>query len=304
MFLRNIFRGPLMDQAGGAAGGAPAGGGAPATGGAAPAAGGGAPAAGGGGGAPPAFDWGAHGFAPNTPDLGYIQNKQWAGPADVVKSYRELEGFYGVPAERLMKLPEADGDWNPIYDRLGRPKTAAEYKIPVPQGDKGEFAKIAGEWFHGAGLSQKQVEAVAGKWNEFVGKQLGEQAKAAKTRTDNQVSALKEKWGADNDANWTIAENAAKKFGMSDEDLAAIRDAMGGGRAVEFLYNIGRSLGVEGGFVDGEGQQRTGFGMTREQAMSEIVRLKDDKEFISRLKNGDGPTRQRFELLHRVAYAP
>lgn len=267
---------------------------APAAGGAPPAAG--TPAA------PAAFDWAANGF--KDADLGYVQNKGWKGPADVVASYRDLEGFRGVPAERLLTLPEGDAPeaWGQFYDRLGRPKTPDDYKLPLPEGDDGAFAKVAGKWLHEAGLTTKQAQTVAAKWNEHHTETAKAAAEAAKKRDGAQTETLKHKWGNQYDSNWKIAEKAAARFEMSDETLQALRSAMGAGGAVEFLYEIGRSFGVDGGFVDGDGQPRTGFGMTREQALAKIDGAKNDQDFIAKVRKGDAAAKTQWSHWHKVAY--
>jgi hypothetical protein len=50
-----------------------------------------------------------------------------------------------------------------------------DYKIPLPEGDTGEFAKVIAPIFHEAGLSQGQVQKIAEKHNAFI----AEQTKAA-----------------------------------------------------------------------------------------------------------------------------
>ena len=89
-----------------------------------------------------AFDWGKQGL--DTDSMALVNDRQWKGVPDVLTSYRNLEKLIGVPPERVIKLP-GDKDpvesWNSVYDRLGRPKAAADYKIPLPEGDTGEFAK-------------------------------------------------------------------------------------------------------------------------------------------------------------------
>src|SRR5258708_5378414 len=63
-------------------------------------------------------------------------------PLHAVQQLREAQKLIGVPKDELVRVPKADAkqeDWNPIWDRLGRPKEAAEYKLEVPQGDDGEF---------------------------------------------------------------------------------------------------------------------------------------------------------------------
>src|SRR3990167_3081868 len=69
--------------------------------------------------------------------LGFVEKKGWKGNADVITSYQNLEKLQGVPAERIIKLPEKlEGtEMDVIYNRLGRPEKPDGYKIPVPEGE-------------------------------------------------------------------------------------------------------------------------------------------------------------------------
>jgi hypothetical protein len=57
----------------------------------------------------------------------------------------------------------------------------ADYKIPLPEGDTGEFAKVIAPIFHEAGLSQGQVQKIAEKHNAFIAEQTKQATEAAKT---------------------------------------------------------------------------------------------------------------------------
>src|SRR5712664_1152380 len=68
--------------------------------------------------------------------IGHWQNKGWdaTDPAKlavaVSKSHREAEKLIGARVDHdLIAVPKAPdkGDWNGVWERLGRPKTAAEY---------------------------------------------------------------------------------------------------------------------------------------------------------------------------------
>ena len=103
---------------------------------------------------------------------GFVQTKGWDAPEKAIHSYRELEKFIGAPKDQLLRLPKDDTDtegWDAVWNRLGRPASAAEYKLPLPEGDSGEFAKVASTWFHEAGIPQKAAERLAAKWNEYTG---------------------------------------------------------------------------------------------------------------------------------------
>src|SRR3989304_4855337 len=77
--------------------------------------------------------------------LGFVEKKGWKGNADVITSYQNLEKLHGVPAERIIKLPEKleGAEMGVIYNRLGRPEKTESHKIPVPEGAGADF--IAGE---------------------------------------------------------------------------------------------------------------------------------------------------------------
>ena len=122
--------------------------------------------------ATPAFSWDTSGLSPD--NLNLVRDRQWKGIDDSITSYRNLEKLSGVPPDRLLKLPtDKDGPdaWKPIFQRLGMPETADKYTVPLPEGDKGEFAKVAREWFHGANMTQAQVTKVAEQWNTFQAEQ-------------------------------------------------------------------------------------------------------------------------------------
>ncbi|MFY8121324.1 MAG: hypothetical protein ACOVK7_08045, partial [Burkholderiaceae bacterium] len=91
--------------------------------------------------------------------------------------------------EQGLKLPGKDAtpeQWAEFYKAIGAPEKAEDYKLPVPEGDDGAFAKTASEWFKDAGILPQQAEKLAGKWNEFVASQ---QQAADKVEAD-RVAAL------------------------------------------------------------------------------------------------------------------
>lgn len=295
MFLRNAF---LMDAAGDGSGGAAAGGAAAGGEGGAAA---GANGSNGAGGAA-AFDWKTAGL--DDSGLSLVTERQWKSPADLVTSYRNLEKLTGVPADQILKLPKDDSPdaWNPIYDKLGRPKTADEYGLPVPEGDKGEFAKTAATWMHEAGLNGKQARNIAEKWNAHVAAEMTKNAEAAKARVNEEVTQLKADWGPQFDAHAALVDKAAQAFGLSDEHLKAMRDSMGPRAAMKFLHAVGSKLGVEGDFVSGEGKVGANAFSTPEAAQARIAALRKDQAWVARFSKGDVEARAEMRRLHQAAY--
>jgi hypothetical protein len=233
---------------------------------------------------------------------GFVQNKGWKDPTQVVDSYRNLEKLLGAPQDQVIKLPKEDdaAGWEAVMNRLGRPATPDAYKLPVPEGDKGEFAKWASDVFHKAGLSEKQGKAIAEAWNaQTLNMQSG--AKEAYTaKVTQEQTALKKEWGAAHDQNMAVAQRAAREFGADPKMIDAIEGAIGLAATMKFFQNLGSRMG-ESSFVIGS--QNGGNGpMTPAQAKSQITALKSDPGFVSKYVSGDAESRAKMQRLHEFAY--
>jgi len=230
---------------------------------------------------------------------GYVQNKGFKDPAAAIDSYRNLEKLMGVPKERLLKLPEKDDDpaWSEVHARLGRPASPDEYKI---DGENKEFAKWAKETFHGLGLNKKQAEALFGKYNEFAKGHSTKQMEAQVQQAQASEAALKKEWGAAYDQNVMTAKKAAMTFGLTKEVIDKLESAMGYAEVMKFMSTIGSKVG-EDSFVASSSSSR-GFGvMTPEQAKNRISGLKQDREFIAKLSQGNAEARAEWDRLNQWA---
>ena len=276
----------------------------------------GEPAAGGAGAAPPATPPPSLGGAPapqdwtssfNDDQKGWVQNKGYRGPNDLVDAYRSLETFHGVPKERLLKLPEKmdDQSMGEIYDRLGRPKEAKEYDIKPLEGQEldQKFSEQARGWFHSLGLSKKQGDALAARWNEYQNGIVKSVTEAENAKISQEVEGLKKEWGKAYDQNSNIVERAAKTFGMSDQQLLGLKQALGPAGAMKFLHQVGSKLG-EDTYVGPDGKQG-GFGsvLTPLGAQTRIKELSKDQGFRKRLMAKDVEALAEWDRLHDQAYA-
>lgn len=252
---------------------------------------------------PAAFDWKTSGGLDDAA-LGYVTNKGWKAPADVLTSYTNLEKLVGAPAERIIKLPE-NGEFGPeVYDRLGRPKDIKGYgadKWVAPGGDT-KFAETAATWFHENGLNPKQAAALAGKWNEYAGAQATAQKTANVARDAQQTSALKAEWGVDFDTNAKTVDTAAAAFGMTPAQIDGLKTAMGPQAAMKFLHNIGAKMGTsDASLITGDTRQ-TNFtgGMTPEQAKTARANLIKDKEWVKKYSKGDATAKAEMTRLNQI----
>ncbi len=236
---------------------------------------------------------------------GFVQTKGWKQPADLLGSYQNLEKLLGADkAGRGVVLPKEDAaseDWAAFYNRLGRPETADGYKLPVPDGDAGTFAKDAAQWFHEAGLTAKQAEALAGKWSEYTGKMTQDSDAAYEQQAALDVTDLKKSWGKEYDAQTELARRAIRESGLSQDEAQAIERALGLGKAVRVFAALGKQF-AEAPMKGGEGAGRGSFGQTPEAARARISSLKADKAWTQRYLSGDADARSEFERLHRIAY--
>lgn len=261
------------------------------------------PGAGAGAGAPPGaandVAWLGEGVAPEL--SGYVKNKGWTDPRQVVEGYMNLEKLRGVPAERLLTLPGDDKpeSWAPIFDKLGRPKDAAGYKLPVPQGDDGKFAGMASQWFHKAGLSAKQATEVATAWNEHQVSIAKAQQEERAAQMEREVGELKTAWGGAFDQKREAARRGAATFGV---DATKLEEAMGTKATMELLARIGEALGEHKTVGTDTLGGPLGGALAPDQAIAEIARLRGDAEWVKKYFAGDVEARARMERLHKWAY--
>jgi len=236
---------------------------------------------------------------------GFIQNKGWKSPLEVIDGYRNLEKHVGVPAEKILRLPDEGADkatMDAFYGKLGRPAEAKQYEIKMPEtGGDPAFAEWAKGVFHEIGLSGKQASALADKWNEYGAGLMTKQGEALKASQAEAAGKLKAELGAAFDKSMDVIDNVAKTFSMGEKELAALRTVLGPYETAKFLLKLGEGLG-EDKFVSG-GARQTGFdAMTPGQAQARMAQLKADKEWTARyLKNGV-QEKAEMERLMKFAY--
>lgn len=158
--------------------------------------------------------------------------------------------------EQGLKLPGKDAtpeQWAEFYKAIGAPEKAEDYKLPVPEGDTGEFAKTAAEWFKDAGILPQQAEKLAGKWNEFVASQQQSADKAEADRVaalhaknTAEQADLRNEWGQSHTANMEFARRAATQFFPSEQAgavITAMEGVLGYKATIQMLHKIGQGLG-------------------------------------------------------------
>lgn len=211
----------------------------------------------GGGGAPPHWstalpeDLRGHEFVKGSKDL-----------ADFTTQSINAQGLLGRKGVIVPKDDAKPEDWDKFYSDLGRPKAPTDYKVPersdkqaYTDADKA-FQGVMMPALHKAGLSQKQVDAVTGAYNDHVIQLEG----AFKAFADKSSEALDKEWGADRQAKIDAGSRFARAAlpGNDYENLKRL-PLVGGGfvadhpLVLKLLAKAGEAMGDDGGPGGGSG---------------------------------------------------
>ncbi len=239
--------------------------------------------------------------------VGYVQNKGWKEPKQVLEGYRNLEKLLGADrAGNTVVLPKPDApktEVDAFYERRGRPADPKDYTIKVPEkGGDPEFAKAAAAKFYELGLNRTQGEALAAWWTEHVtqGMTAHEQSRVDAYNADDL--ALKQTWGAAFTQELAKAQNAARALGVTPEMIDKLQTGMGHKATMEFFNKIGSKIG-EAEFVSGaQGSAQFGAAMTPGQAQARMGELKADKNWTARYLSGDADAKAEMARLIAFAY--
>ena len=230
---------------------------------------------------------------------GYVQNKGWKDPVELANGYRNLEKLLGTEKVPLPKGAEDKEGWGRVYDALGRPKSADDYGLQLPEGGNGDFLKAAAGKFHELGLSKAQAAELANWYNEQATGQVGaaQQAQAAKVEQD--IQSLKGEWGQAWEENVELGRRAARQFGLDQGKLESLENAFGTGEMLKFMARIGRGL-TEHTFESG--RSTNSFGMTPDAARQRISALREDRDWSAKYLGGNADAKAELQRLMEVAY--
>jgi hypothetical protein len=238
------------------------------------------------------------------PTVGYVQNKGWTEPAQVLQGYRHLETMLGADkAGRTVVMPGEKAEaaeFDAFYNKLGRPADAKDYKVDMPDGSPPEYADGFRGKAHELGLTSKQVEGLAEWNNKFASDVSANQSNQSAEAFNRDTTSLKTEWGAAHDQNVLLARQAAQSLGWDGPKIDKISGAIGHAELMKTLQQIGAKTG-ESDFVSGKS---TNYGTAKSpaQAKAEISALRNDKEFTAKLLNKDADANSRWTQLHQYAY--
>jgi hypothetical protein len=233
--------------------------------------------------------------------VGHVQNKGWQSAADAAKAHRAAEQLIGADrAGRTVTLPTDENDqpaWQKVWERLGRPANATDYKLPVPDGADPAFATEAATKFHELGVSTKQAQALSAWWNEKLAQVQQDEQKQLGQQTAEESAVLQKDWGAEKDNRMELARRAAVTLGLDAAAIDAMQRGGGYAKTMKALAKVGDMLREHG--AEGMGDLGS-FSMTPEGAAAKKKALIADKEWGKRAMLSGSPEWAELTKLNRI----
>lgn len=232
--------------------------------------------------------------------------KKFGNVADLAKSYKEQARMLGsrIPLPGDNAKPE---EWGEVWDKLGRPKTAAEYELPPADVMKGitldptTMAPILAK-SHELGLNKRQLSGMVQAYVEQAAAGQAAATQQFEATKNATMAALTKEWGQASEQNMAITKKAVETFG--GPDLMKYLDESGLGndlRIVKAFYNAGkRTLDSD---IHGSGQRLIAGPV---EAQEKIRVLETNPENRKILTNRGHPDHKKLvaerEALYNIVY--
>ena len=230
---------------------------------------------------------------------GYLANKGWAndkGPAELVKSYRNLERMQRAEQVPWPKDANDKDGYDRIYARLGRPQSWQEYGVKLPAGGNQDYADTMLQAFHEAGLSSAQVQAISARSNARVAELRQAADQAFRTQSAAELDAVRQQWGPEADHNFAAAQRfavAAQSAGLDQAAMEKIERAIGTKAMMGLFAWAGRGLTEDRGPGGGQAFGR----MSPNMAQARLNDLKHDKAWTDRYLAGGAAEKAEYDRL-------
>lgn len=243
--------------------------------------------------------------------IGFVQNKKWENPLQVVDAYRSLEKFQGVPAEQIVKLPKDDNpeEWGKVWGRLGRPESSdkyGEFKAAEGVNVDPNVIKVFDESFFKANMTKAQRDAVISQYTEYE-KQITQKAQQDhELFMNSEMAKLKSEWGSKYEERLELARRVVR-MGLPDgankeEVLSKVEDALGPYESAKFFANLADKAGAIEDMMP-KSDSPDHYGYTIEQAASDkrmlMESIKADPQRLQAYNKGIGPDYLKLQQLQK-----
>jgi hypothetical protein len=189
---------------------------------------------------------------------------------------------------------------------IGVPDTAEGYTLPevkdeagkVIELDKGLLGKLVPD-AHALGVPKAAFEGLVSKFVEH------QQAEFADFEAQKKSEAQEwfKKQGDQGNAKLAAVDAAGRALGLSSEEMITMRNALGGGRAMEIMARLGEGMAEDVMLTGGKGR----FGVTGREAQAELDTMKSkvrtDPVFAQAVRTKGSPENLRWNRLNDQAAA-
>ncbi len=207
-----------------------------------------------------------------------------------------------MPADQLLRLPATTADeagWKAVHSRLGVPAEAKDYDLSsVKFADGTELEQAFADSIRGALHAAKVSKDAAPAIVKAVVKYLDDAdsaesaTKAAKLGVER--AELDKNWGANKDFNLLKAMEGARRLGITDAEVEALKSTVGGARIMEMFRRVGASTS-EAQFVEGD---RGGVVTTTAGAVARKDELMKDQAKMKLYLEGDPALVREMQALN------
>jgi len=136
----------------------------------------------------------------------------------LAKSYVHAQKMVGSDKIPVPNKYATDKDWDAVYEKLGRPKSADGYKYDLPQDKQVDEASLKefSSQAHKLGLLPGQAQGMVKFYNEMTAKSIQDADSKALTARETSTKELKQEWGQAFDQKINQAATLAKSVGATE----------------------------------------------------------------------------------------
>jgi len=234
-------------------------------------------------------------------DKGYWKPVEQADLSTVLKNYGHAQERLG----RSITLPEEGEDRSAVYEKLGRPKTPAEYDVKAPEHDGIGWGDDSFEAFkslaHEKGLTQDQVSGLVDWFKTDLSKKVETAAETGYEQAAVVETKLKKEFGANYDMEAALAKRVGNLY-FGPEATEAWFDTMPE-PVVRGLMKLGKQMAEDKVF--GTNPPELNGITSKEQALKRIAEIGGDRKHAY-WSHSNTPAKQEavkeMESLHVIAY--
>ena len=139
---------------------------------------------------------------------------------NLARSYVHAQSMVGADKIPIPGKWADDHDWNEVYTRLGRPDTAGEYELEVPDEHDEKLVGWFAEQAHANGLNNRQANAIVNAYIEMTGEQEAGEGVDIEASRAGVVADLRKEYGNAFDERIELGNGFIDSFG--DEGLTEI----------------------------------------------------------------------------------